>query len=296
MTSEELRQAVEQHRAWLAGTGGARADLRSANLRSADLSDADLRSADLSGADLRSADLRGADLSGANLRSADLRGADLRGAYLSDANLRSADLRGANLRGAYLSDADLSSANLRSADLSDADLRSANLRSANLRSADLRGANLRGAYLSDANLRSADLSGADLSDADLSGASLAGTCLDPARPVPALTDAELDAAGLELDGAWVLGWRTARSMYVGSTEYRPGTAHAAPWFSVDSGTPCHPGIYIASSAWLDRELGCHVARVRCRALRAELVHAGDKWRAKRLWVQCVDGTWPEVAP
>jgi len=29
-----------------------------------------------------------------------------------------------------------------------------------------------------------------------------------------------------------------------------------------------------------------------RALRAKLVHAGDKWRAKRLWIQCADGSWP----
>jgi len=67
MTPEELRAVVENHRLWLAGTGGARADLRCANLQYANLR----------GADLQYANLQYADLQGANLRGADLRGADL---------------------------------------------------------------------------------------------------------------------------------------------------------------------------------------------------------------------------
>ena len=63
MTSEELRQAVEQHWAWLTGPGGARADLRRADLRRADL-----RRADLSGADLSGADLSGAEIGRASCR------------------------------------------------------------------------------------------------------------------------------------------------------------------------------------------------------------------------------------
>ena len=226
-----------------------------------------------------------ADLSGANLRSADLSSADLSGANLSSADLSGADLSGANLRSA-----DLSGANLRSADLSSADLRSANLSGADLSGANLRSANLSGADLSGANLRSADLSSADLSSANLSG-----TCLDPAATLPTISDEEITAAGLELDGSWVIGWRTARSVHVGSTEYLPGSVHAAPWFSADTSTSCHPGIYLASVAWLDDEFGL-CARVRCRCLRAELCHAGEKWRAKRLWIQCADGSWPEVTP
>ena len=202
------------------------------------------------------------------------------------ANLNSADLRGADLRGADLGDADLSGADLGDADLSGADLRGAYLSDAYLSDANLSGANLRGANLRGAYLVSADLSGADLR----------GTALDPAAAPPPLPDAALVAAGLEIDGPWVLGWRTARSVHVGSTVYAPGSAHVAPRFSVDAGTPCHPGIYLASLAWLEREFGMDVPRVRCRALRAELVHAGDKWRAKRLWIQCADGSWPEVAP
>ena len=93
MTPEELKQILEDHKAWLAGKSkGKRANLRGANLRNADLGGANLSDADLGNADLYGANLRGADLGGANLSDADLGNANL-----SDANLRGADLYGANL-------------------------------------------------------------------------------------------------------------------------------------------------------------------------------------------------------
>ena len=113
MKQEQIEKILEEHKAWLNRTGGAKANLR----------DADLRGADLCGADLCGANLCGADLCGANLC-----GADLRGAYLRDADLRDADLRGADLRGADLCGADLRGADLRGADLCGADLRGAKLR------------------------------------------------------------------------------------------------------------------------------------------------------------------------
>ena len=68
ISPDELKDILEKHKTWLSDPSkGAKANLRSADLRSADLSSADLRSADLSSANLRSADL-----SSANLRSADL--------------------------------------------------------------------------------------------------------------------------------------------------------------------------------------------------------------------------------
>ena len=139
MKQEQIEKILEEHKAWLNRTGGAKADLYGA---------------DLCGADLRDADLYGANLCGANLRDADLRDADLRGAYLYGANLRDADLRGADLRGAYLY--------------------GANLYGANLCDADLRDAHLCGAHLCDADLRDADLRDADLCGADLRGAKLRG--------------------------------------------------------------------------------------------------------------------------
>ncbi len=139
MTPTELAAIIDDHRLWLAGEGGKRANLYGA----------DLRGAILYGADLRYANLYGADLYGADLRYANLYGADLRYANLYGADLRYANLYGANLVGA---------------DLSGADLRYANLRRADLYGADLRGADLRYANLSYANLSYADLYGANLSE------------------------------------------------------------------------------------------------------------------------------------
>ena len=92
MRQEKLNEILNDHKLWLEGKGGSRANLRGA----------DLREANLRGADLREADLRGADLRRADLWGADLRGADLRGADLWRADLWRADLRGADLRGADL--------------------------------------------------------------------------------------------------------------------------------------------------------------------------------------------------
>jgi len=127
MTPTELAAVIEDHRLWLAGTGGKRAIL----------SYADLSYADLSYADLRYANLSYANLSYANLSYANLSYADLRYANLSDANLRYAILRHAILSGADLRHAILSDADLRHADLSDADLSDAILRDAILSDADL---------------------------------------------------------------------------------------------------------------------------------------------------------------
>jgi hypothetical protein len=83
MNATELKNIVELHGKYLRGEeGGARANLRGADLYGADLYGADLRGADLYGANLRGANLRGADLYGADLRGADLYEADLRGADL----------------------------------------------------------------------------------------------------------------------------------------------------------------------------------------------------------------------
>jgi hypothetical protein len=177
-------------------------------------------------------------------------------------------LRGANLSGAYLHGADL-----REANLSGAYLFRANLREADLSGADLHGADLHGADLREANLRGADLSGAYLS----------GTTLDPLAAVPHPTARQFVEAGFALEGDFVIGYRTRKSMHVGSTVYEPGTAHAAPWFSVDQYTECHPGLYFAPVAWCRREYPCEDL-VRVAAVRDEVVRAGNKWRAKRLLV------------
>ena len=55
MDAANLERVLEQHRLWLLGEGGGRANLRYANLSGADLSGADLSGANLSGANLSGA-------------------------------------------------------------------------------------------------------------------------------------------------------------------------------------------------------------------------------------------------
>ena len=52
MNKKELDKIVADHKKWVMGNGGERADLQGAYLRGADLRGADLRGANLQGADL----------------------------------------------------------------------------------------------------------------------------------------------------------------------------------------------------------------------------------------------------
>ena len=105
MEASKLKKILEQHKLWLAGKGGIRANLYGAYLEGASLRNVNLTDANLKDACLRGANLEGANLRGADLRGADLRGADIRDANLTGVNLTSADLTGANLTRASLKDA-----------------------------------------------------------------------------------------------------------------------------------------------------------------------------------------------
>jgi hypothetical protein len=117
MDKIKLDKILEDHKAWLAGSGGARAVLSRA-----DLSHKYLPHVNLSRANLSGANLVGAYLSCADLRRANLSGANLRKSNLSGATLRNANLKRASLVGANLFDADLNSANLTKCNLAGADL------------------------------------------------------------------------------------------------------------------------------------------------------------------------------
>ena len=107
MEASKLNQILEQHKFWIDGRGGKRANLEGANLkyanlRDANLRDANLRDANLEGAHLRDAYFYRANLTGANLTGANLTYTDMEEAILYGANLTHANLTGANLRDAIL--------------------------------------------------------------------------------------------------------------------------------------------------------------------------------------------------
>ena len=87
MTAEKLTEILENHKKWLNGNGGERADLSGSDLRGSDLSRSDLRHSDLSHSDLR----------GSNLSHSDLSHSDLSRSDLSHSDLCGSDLRGSNL-------------------------------------------------------------------------------------------------------------------------------------------------------------------------------------------------------
>ena len=139
-------------------------------------------------------------------------------------------------------------------------------------------ANLSWAYLDGANL-----SGANLTWADFTGANLSNTILDPKLKCPAYTDLDILATGLEIDNDKIYGYRTKQSQHCGSTIYEPGQCYEASVFSICQTTDCHPGLYLASKSWLAENYPS-VKHVKCYALRNEIVIAGGKIRAKRLWI------------
>ncbi len=57
MEQSELKEILEQHKLWIDGKGGQRANLEDANLSDANLHGANLSGANLSGANLEDADL-----------------------------------------------------------------------------------------------------------------------------------------------------------------------------------------------------------------------------------------------
>ena len=99
---DDIRKVLDDHKMWLAGLGGERANLSGTDLRGANLSDANLISANLSDAILSDADLSHANMRGAHLSDAYLIGADLSHANLSGADLIGADLSNADLRGTII--------------------------------------------------------------------------------------------------------------------------------------------------------------------------------------------------
>ena len=120
--------------------------------------------------------------------------------------------------------------------------------------------------------RRANLSGADLSYADLSGG-----CLDPTRQ-PNADTAEFKARG---DG-WVEGYRT-RTTSAAGRELQNDRIYAAEVFST-SRTECHPGWYLWPTRHRAVEFSGDVSMVLVKARPKDIHKAGNKWRARAIWV------------
>lgn len=191
------------------------------------------------------------------------------------------DFHDVGLDGSCLSGYDFSGANFPNSSFSNSYLCRTSFVGANLSGVDFKCANL-----SEANFCGADLSGANLSFTRLdltkfNDANLNGTILDPKNKITPLSDDELE--DFEIDGDYVIGYRTQYSIIIGSTRYHTGRMYEAPYFSVDHMTSCHPGIYMASKKYIMRMYSRH-SIVKCKCLRSELIKAGDKFRAKRIWI------------
>jgi hypothetical protein len=242
-----------------------------------------LEGVNLKGANLLGADFTNADFTNADFTNADFTGAYFNGAYLKDAIFTRAILDDADFTAAYLHGAVLTKTNSKSANFNSANLENSTINEAKFRHSELVGTDLENANLEGTDFTGADLTWANLIKANFTGAILDGTCIDPAAPLPPLTDEEILVAGLYPEGEWVYGWRTEMSAMKCEKYVPREEPYVAPVFSVDQRTPCHPGIYLASRKWLIEARWDLVVRCRCR--RDELVHAGDKWRAKRLWIE-----------
>ena len=116
-----------------------------------------------------------------------------------------------------------------------------------------------------------------------SGTNLGATCLNLPKEYEPPSDEKVLAAGLEVDGDHVVGWRTARSVSFGDTQYVVGNCYEAPFFSICDKTKSHPGLYFASLEWL-KENYPNETFVKCKCLKKEMACGVDRWRAKRLWI------------
>ena len=107
INQEELNKILKEHKLWLKGEGGKRADLENTNLKDVYLRNANLQYANLKDANLELVNLRGSNLRYANLQHANLQYTNLAEVNLEDANLRCANLKNSDLRYANLSYANL---------------------------------------------------------------------------------------------------------------------------------------------------------------------------------------------
>lgn len=131
------------------------------------------------------------------------------------------------------------------------------------------------------DLSGANLHGANLYKANLSGADLRETCLDPDAPMLPLPD---DFPFMPDSDGFFVAYRTKTSRYVGNTIYEADKEYTAPYFSVDTNTECHPGLYFTTLDRLDTTEYAGFPRIVVRVHITDVVCAGDKFRCKKFFV------------
>ena len=167
-------EIAETHERFARGRGGARADLRFAELEGIDGRRRLLNDAIFVGANLKNALLAGAHFERAALQGANLRGCDLRAANLRRADLRGASMAGASLNGAVLDEADLRAIRIIRAGTNHSGFGPSHAGAADGLAADMSHCAMRGARLCAANLKGVNFTGAVLEGANLTGANVAG--------------------------------------------------------------------------------------------------------------------------
>lgn len=183
----ELNQILSSHERYLAGRGGARAQLKNAMLDGCVLANRNLNEADFTAASLVGANAYGSSFARATFYCTDLRRCNLRNTTLAYADMRGASFKGADLAFAIMDHADLRAATMMMVEQSGVsvidhvtggkgfggvDFSNASLRNASFGKARLDGANFNGALLIGTNFR-----GAQLKDASFTGAVLMGVNL-----------------------------------------------------------------------------------------------------------------------
>jgi uncharacterized protein YjbI with pentapeptide repeats len=194
MEQKELNKILRQHKLWLEGKGGKKADLSCCDLNQKDLTGANLTSADLNHANLFRATLKGANLFRADLTGANLNEANLESALLEETLAQFAVFNKANITNMFAVNADFSGAkmfrvsgedvilrhcNLNSVESSEASLPKCRFNGSTLINADFSFANLSLANLTDCNLTETNFKCTNLKSANVCGANLFMARLSP---------------------------------------------------------------------------------------------------------------------
>jgi len=100
ISRSEVKVIVAEHKKWLAGVGGSRADFSGRDLQGMSFYEKNLREANFCGADCCGVDFSSANLSGATLGSSNCTHADFSGSDLTGTDFHQATITGADFNGA----------------------------------------------------------------------------------------------------------------------------------------------------------------------------------------------------